>query len=138
MILNLDNAESRRTVEQCYRTNAVLVNPIIDWTDEDVWEFIRMENIPYCVLYDEGIKRIGCVGCPLGGFAAQRREFERWPGYRKMYTHAFAGMLKTRAEKRMDKGTFTYWTSPEAVFDWWIGKMKDGPDPNQLRMEDML
>ena len=55
-----------------------------------------------------------------------------------MYTHAFAGMLKTREERGMDKGIFTYWTSPEAVFDWWIGQMKDEPDPNQLRLEDVL
>ena len=138
MVLNLDNAESRRTVEQCYRTNAVLVNPIIDWTDEDVWEFIHTENIPYCGLYDEGIKRIGCVGCPLEGFAGQRRDFERWPGFRKMYTHAFEGMLQTRAEKGIDKKTFSYWTDADAVFRWWVGEMKTKIDPDQMKMEEVF
>lgn len=33
LILNTDNDENRRMVEQCYRTTSTLVNPIIDWTD---------------------------------------------------------------------------------------------------------
>lgn len=66
LILNTDNDESRRMVEMCYRTHKTLVNPIIDWTDEDVWEFIRLCNVPYCELYDCGFKRLGCVACPLG------------------------------------------------------------------------
>jgi phosphoadenosine phosphosulfate reductase len=64
IILNDDNDESRRMVENCYRTQKTMVNPIVDWMDEDVWEFIRTEKLPYCCLYDEGFKRLGCVGCP--------------------------------------------------------------------------
>src|SRR5690606_8641628 len=53
LLLTMDNDENRRTVESCYRTQKTLLNPIIDWLDEDVWEFIKAENIPYCSLYDE-------------------------------------------------------------------------------------
>ena len=67
IIMNEDNDAERRTVELCYRTNKTIINPIIDWSDDDVWQFIREYNIPYCKLYDEGWKRIGCIGCPLAG-----------------------------------------------------------------------
>ena len=50
LLLNMDNDENRRTVENCYRTKKTLVNPIIDWSDSDVWEFIKSENLPYCEL----------------------------------------------------------------------------------------
>ena len=64
-----NNDENRRMVEMCYRTHKSSVNPIIDWTSEDVWEFVRLYNVPYCELYDFGFKRLGCVSCPLGGYA---------------------------------------------------------------------
>lgn len=55
LILNDDNDESRRTVENCYRTRKVLVNPIVDWDDEDVWEFLNdVAKVPHCELYDQG------------------------------------------------------------------------------------
>ena len=70
IILNTDNDANRRMVEMCYRTHKTLVNPIIDWTDEDVWQFVQLYNVPYCELYDFGFKRLGCVSCPLGGYAS--------------------------------------------------------------------
>ena len=66
IILNDDNDENRRMVEHCYRTSKVLVNPIVDWTDEDVWEVLNhVAKVPHCCLYDEGYTRIGCIGCPM-------------------------------------------------------------------------
>lgn len=134
VVLNLDNAAERRTVEFCYRTNKTLVNPIIDWTDEDVWEFIRTEKIPYCGLYDEGCHRLGCVGCPLGGFSSMKREFERWPQYKKLYIRAFDEMLAIRiAEGKTNHNRL--WTSGEGIFRWWIGE-DSKQDPNQITIFD--
>lgn len=53
--------------------------PIVYWSDEQVWGFIRSNNVPYCELYDEGFTRLGCVGCPLASADKRRKEFERWP-----------------------------------------------------------
>lgn len=94
LIMNDDNDESRRIVENCYRTRKVMVNPIVDWTDEEVWEYIHARNLPYCELYDQGYKRIGCIGCPLAGAEKMRKDFERYPKYRDNYIRAFDRMIK--------------------------------------------
>lgn len=93
VVLNNDNEDSRKMVEQCYKQTKTVVNPIIDWTDEDVWEFIREYNIPYCKLYDEGYKRLGCIGCPMGTVEHRKAEFERYPKYEQAYMRAFERML---------------------------------------------
>lgn len=92
-MLNLDNAEERRAVEMCYRTRKTLVNPIIDWTVDEVWEFLNdIAKVPHCCLYDEGFKRIGCIGCPLASDSARKKEFERFPKYKDMYIRAMQKM----------------------------------------------
>ena len=57
------------------------VYPIRLWTQDNVWQFIRQQKLPYCSLYDEGFERLGCVGCPLSTPAHRKREFARWPKY---------------------------------------------------------
>lgn len=96
VILNDDNDPSRRMVEQCYRTQKTLVNPIIDWDDDDdVWEFLNdVVKVPHCCLYDEGFARIECIGCPLAGQKQQREQFKRYPKYREIYVRAFDRMIK--------------------------------------------
>ena len=95
VILNDDNDANRRLVEQCYRTRKTMVNPIVDWSDEDVWEFLNdVVKVPHCSLYDEGFKRIGCIGCPLSGANNMLKEFERWPKYRELYLRAFEKMIE--------------------------------------------
>lgn len=115
MVLNYDNGE-RRLSEYCIRTGKALLNPIIDWTDTDVWWFLNGNGIPHCCLYDEGFKRLGCIGCPMGHH--QNKEFERYPKYRTLYLRAFERMLKTREEKGLD----TIWETPEEVMEWWLQK----------------
>ena len=120
IIMNYDDAATRRVVEMCYRTHKTMLNPIIDWTDEDVWEFIHAYNIPYCELYDTGCTRLGCVGCPMGGYAAQRRELARWPQYRKLYVSAFDDMLEARRrDGKLNHSSL--WQSGEGVMQWWTG-----------------
>ena len=118
--LNNDNDESRRTVEQCYRTRTTLVNPIIDWSDEEVWQFIKEQELPYCKLYDEGFKRLGCIGCPMAGYKGMKHNFERWPTYKTAYIHTFDRMIARRKEK----GLPTEWNTGQECFDWWIGNDK--------------
>ena len=50
------------------------VNPILDWTEMDIWALITGENLPYCELYHEGYRSLGCVPCtrPAGADDSER------------------------------------------------------------------
>ena len=114
VILNDDNDDARRMVELCYRTRKTLVNPIVDWEDEDVWQFLQMGGWPHCELYDRGKKRIGCIGCPMNRHAIE--DFEEYPKYKENYLKAFARMIKANKEK----GIKCSWETPEEVYRWWL------------------
>jgi phosphoadenosine phosphosulfate reductase len=44
--------------------NALMkVNPLADWSWDDVWTYIRANNIPYNALHDRGFPSIGCAPC---------------------------------------------------------------------------
>lgn len=38
-------------------------NPLADWSEEDVWDYIRANNVPYNALHDQGYPSIGCQPC---------------------------------------------------------------------------
>ena len=116
VVLTNDNADSRRMVEQCYRRSKVTINPIIDWEDKDVWNFIKGESIPYCTLYDEGFLRLGCIGCPLARRSSRERELARWPEYKNAYLLSFQKIIQAR----IDKGKPCFWNTPIDVYNWWM------------------
>jgi len=106
----------RQMVEHCYRhVGKVFVNPIIDFTEADVWKYTAIRGLPVCSLYGRQ-KRIGCVGCPMAGVKQRKADFERYPGYYKAYLRAFENML----EERERKGKETSWKSAEEVMAWWL------------------
>jgi len=37
--------------------------PILEWTELDIWTFLVRENIPWCPLYDQGYRSLGCMPC---------------------------------------------------------------------------
>ena len=45
------------------------ISPICDWTWEEVWGYIKRNNLPYCRLYDRGFTSIGCEPCTRPTFA---------------------------------------------------------------------
>jgi len=49
--------------------------PLSIWTEDDIWTYIRKFNIPYCPIYDMGIKRTGCLFCGFGCHIKGDRRF---------------------------------------------------------------
>lgn len=101
-----------------------VVNPIIDWQDNDVLDYAAVEKIPMNPLYCEGFHRVGCIGCPMAG-KGRYMEFNRYPKIKAAYIRAFDTMLSIRLERGLE----TYsWRSGVDVFHWW---MEDGVLPGQ-------
>lgn len=131
VILANDNDDRRKLFETCMNRRKAVCNPIIDWSDEDVWDYIRSERIPVNPLYQCGYSRVGCIGCPLASIKSRRKEFADYPKYRDAYTRAFDQMLKVWA----GKGRETDWRTGVDVYHWW---MEDGVLPGQMAFEDYL
>ena len=53
IILNNDNDDRRQLFESCRIRSKHICNPIIDWSDHDVWDYIRSEKIPVNPLYEK-------------------------------------------------------------------------------------
>ena len=75
--------------------------PIVYWTDDDVWSFVKERKLPYCSLYDEGFTRLGCIGCPLSGTKNIKRDFERWKGFENAWRMAFRRMYANCQERKL-------------------------------------
>lgn len=90
----------------------ILLSPILDWTNSDVWNFIRDRRLEYCKLYDEGYTRIGCIFCPFSSFKTKQRDRLKYPKIEQR--------IKLSIAKLMKEGIYTEFTDENEVFNWWI------------------
>lgn len=97
-LLTTDDASCRRLFEQCQMRGARVLNPIIDWSDDDVWSYLASRGIEGNPLYKEGWTRIGCVGCPLARRRACEIAFARYPKLYKAWHDAIAYVIARRKE----------------------------------------
>ena len=56
--------------------------PLSIWMEEDIWQFIRENNIEIAEIYAKGVDRTGCVGC---GFGAQMKDDRRLETFYRLY-----------------------------------------------------
>lgn len=71
--------------------DSILVSPIIDWTDQDVWYFLNeVCHVPHCELYDApfNMHRIGCILCPMSNRKQKEREMQLWPHVKRGWIDA--------------------------------------------------
>ena len=119
IILANDNDDRRQLFENCQLKASRVVNPIIDWTDREIWDYIGAEKIVTNPLYGCGWKRVGCIGCPMAGRKGREWEFSQYPAYKKLYLNAFDRMLQVRKSKGKDDSN-SNWSTANGVFLWWI------------------
>lgn len=127
MLMN-DNGKRRQMFERCQLKAKSVCNPIVDWTDRELWEYIDAEHIEINPLYKCGFSRVGCIGCPMAG-KKRYFEFEIFPKYKQMYINAFKRML----EVLWEKGKETIWKNEYDVFAWW---MEENEIEGQMTIKD--
>jgi phosphoadenosine phosphosulfate reductase len=54
------------------------LNPIVDWTSDQVWDYIRANNVPYNALHDQGFPSIGCAPCTRAVAPGEDPRAGRW------------------------------------------------------------
>lgn len=114
----------RKMVEVCNRDKTKwYVNPIIDWDESDVWQYIREHKVPYCSIYDERyadgkrkFHRLGCVLCPMGGPRQTQLQIQRWPELAEAW-HRSAARMYSRFPDR-----FSRWETAEDMWQFWLSR----------------
>jgi phosphoadenosine phosphosulfate reductase len=116
------------------KTRKNAINPIIDWPDDMVWRFIGEQGLEVCSLYDEGFKRLGCIGCPMGR-ATRIAAFKRWPRYEAMWKKGVKAAWDHRQGKEWFGNKFDTW---QDLWDWWLSDRPMPKDEECQGMVDML
>jgi len=119
---------NRAMVETCRNDGTkTFIHPIIDWSSEEVWDYIKTNKVPYCSLYDEGFKRLGCVLCPMQTPKQTQIELIRFPKMAELWKRAcyrYWGTSKNPGVKR--------WKSAEDMWQWWLSR-KGEPKVNDAQ-----
>jgi len=126
----------RRMIESCYKDEKKqYFNLIIDWENQDVWDFIKQEKIPYCNLYDEGFKRLGCILCPMATTKHRHKEMERWPKIAEAWRRWCNRLYDEQVGKinKYGRPRFGNFKTGDELFEWWIAnKAAQNPDQTVL------
>lgn len=145
---NINQDEFSRDKEQEVRCingkDSIIVNPLVDWTDGDVWDFLnKVVEVPHCELYDPPYnrRRIGCILCPMSSRATKLRDIELYPYVKEKWLEVFeyfigGGYTPTYATQRKSissanrGGQHTDLTTPKSSRKW---QYEYSPAPNVRR-----
>ena len=131
-VILINDNDDRQMIESCVKQNKRVVNPIIDWTNSDVWDYLKDIKCLSNPLYYCGFDRVGCIGCPLADNKKVLFEFKMFPAYKKMYIHAFDRMIMIREQNGRKS---ELWKNGADVFEWWTNPQYD---PLQIKFEDVI
>lgn len=110
----------KKTMEEVMEMNhrcikgkdAIMLRPILEWTEQDVWDFIRLRGIPVNPCY-ELVGRVGCMFCPFSSKKNIALYEERYPKFLKLF--------KKSLQSYLDKKE-TDWKDANECYEWWKSK----------------
>ena len=115
-------AEQGETEVRCIKgKDKIIINPIIEWTDKDVWDFLNnVVKVEHCELYDRGYHRLGCLFCPMASMKEQRRMERDYPKYKRQFLRTIHKLRECRDTNGLDD--YYVGMTDEDVFQWWLSK----------------
>lgn len=84
--LRREQSETRRHVEfinRDHKFQSLKICPLIHWTEEDVWNYVKANHLAYNPLHDKGYPSIGCDYCTLPVTAGGDPRAGRWAAFEK-------------------------------------------------------
>lgn len=135
--LNLDqfSRDGESEVRCISGKDSIIINPIIEWADRDVWDFLnKVVKVPHCELYDAPYRRyrIGCILCPMSRKIEKLRDIELYPHNKEKWLDVFdyyirgGGVQSELPSSEVTRNGKPRWggagvnLTPEMLFDWWI------------------
>ena len=100
------------------RTGQRQLNLIIDWTEQEIWEYIRTYKVKYCELYDRGRKRLGCLFCPNSSKAQLELDLREYPEIASQYIETCQAAI----EERFKRGLDSKYKNGLEMFSNWIDR----------------
>ena len=101
----------------------VMIHPILNWTENEVWEFIKTRGLPVNPCYANA-GRVGCMFCPFASRAQIEMYEKLFPKFKKAVINAVGRYWKTQNEH--------YLSSPSEYYEWWKSR-KSVSDFLQMR-----
>jgi thioredoxin-dependent adenylylsulfate APS reductase len=84
----------------------VKLNPLADWTADEVWEYVRKNDVPYHELFDHGYASIGCAPCTRPVDPGESERAGRWwweaETDKECGIHCSVGLLGTPTDGERD------------------------------------
>jgi len=103
-------------------TSKTFIRPVIHFDNHDIWQYIRENNLPYCSLYDQGFKRLGCVLCP---FSNQIEREELY--FPKMVANWKRACERIVIDRKMrGKPVKHKFETGEELYQWWVSGRRNG------------
>lgn len=134
VVTGIRHAESRsrgkrKLIEPCRQPNEKrFIHPIIDWSTDEVWEYIHMYQVPYCSLYDEGFSRIGCICCPFSSTIKRKYDALRYP---QIYNYMWRGGAELAIKRRKERGLKSAFQTADEMMSWWLNGNKANKDEKE-------
>jgi phosphoadenosine phosphosulfate reductase len=75
---------SAKPIEWDSTNGLVKVNPLVNWSQEQVWTYIHLFDLPYNELHHKGYPSIGCAPCTRPAAEGADPRSGRWVGHKKV------------------------------------------------------